>query len=73
MAYIIIELPMEEKDGYSFAEFNRKQFEEEKGISLYGEPVRAETTEGKLILVFEGETIKRKPAMGFTFPVSPEL
>ena len=73
MGYIIIELPLEKKDGYSFAEFHRKQFESEKGISLYGEPVRAETSASKLTLVFEGETVKRKPAMGFTFPVSPEL
>ena len=73
MAYIVIEVPLEQKDGYSFADFNRKQFENENGISLYGEPVRAETSAGKLILVFEGESVKRKPVMGFTFPVSPEL
>ena len=68
MGYVIIELPIETKDGYSFAQFNKRKFMEEKGISLLGDPIKAETTSGKLVLIFEGNTESKRPSMGFSFP-----
>jgi len=40
MGYVIIELPVETKDGYSFVPFNKKKFMEEKGITLLGDPIK---------------------------------
>jgi hypothetical protein len=66
MGYVIIELPVETKDGYSFASFDKKKFMEEKGITLLGDPIKAESSSGKLLLIFEGNTEARRPAMGFS-------
>ncbi|MFL5810430.1 MAG: hypothetical protein ACJ749_12975 [Flavisolibacter sp.] len=66
MGYIVIELPVAAKEGYFFADFDKKKFEEEKGITLIGEPIKAERTSEKLTLVFEGHLTKRRPPMGFS-------
>jgi hypothetical protein len=68
MGYVIIELPVEIKDGYSFVQFDKRKFMEEKGISLIGDPIKAETASGKLVLIFEGNTETKRPSMGFSFP-----
>jgi hypothetical protein len=67
MGYIIIELPIETKEGYSYAEFDIRKFMEEKGVTLIGDPIKAESTSGKLTLIFEGSLEKKRPAMGFSF------
>lgn len=69
MGYIIIELPIEKGEIYSVANFDKKKFEQQHGVTLKGDPLKFEKDEKKITLTFEGEAQPRKSGMPISYPI----
>jgi hypothetical protein len=61
MDYVIIEIPIAKGENFSYAEFDKKKFEQENNVTLNGEPIKVEKEQLRIILTYEEKNEKRMP------------
>jgi hypothetical protein len=61
MGYIIIEIPIVKGEIFSYADFDKKKFEQENNVTLNGDPIKVEKSETRIIVTYEGKNEIRPP------------
>lgn len=67
MTYIVVTKEIDTNSQYSFADFDKEEFETKQNIKLHDNPISVTIQDNNLVLIFQEKKEKEKTPRSFSF------